>query len=76
MPYTPEQNGSAERENRTLVKASHPMLHSKEDLTRKLWADTVNTATYIINRTGLYYQVRYRNTLLTVVWGKTFPLIT
>ena len=28
------------------------MLHSRKDLPRKLWAETVNTATYIINRTG------------------------
>ena len=52
MPFTPEQNGSAERENRTLVEAAHSMLHSKDDLPRKLWAETVNTATYVINRTG------------------------
>ena len=52
MPYTPEQNGSVERENRTLVETARSMLHSKQDLPRKLWAETVNTATYIINRTG------------------------
>ncbi|KAG8182493.1 hypothetical protein JTE90_020409 [Oedothorax gibbosus] len=35
MPYTPEQNGSAERENRTIVENARSMLHSK-DLTVRL----------------------------------------
>jgi len=51
MPYTPEQNGAAERENRTLVEAARSMLHSTK-LSIKLWAEAVNTAAYIINRTG------------------------
>ncbi len=51
MPYTPEQNGSAERENRTLVECARTMIHAK-DLPTKLWAEAVNTAAYILNRTG------------------------
>lgn len=51
MPYTPEQNGAAERENRTLVESGRSMLHAK-DLPLKLWAEAVNTAAYILNRTG------------------------
>ena len=51
MPYTPEQNGAAERENRTLVEAARSMLQSKK-LPNKLWAEAVNTAAYILNRTG------------------------
>ena len=51
MPYCPEQNGSAERENRTLVECDRTMIHAK-DLPTKLWAEAVNTAAYIINRTG------------------------
>lgn len=51
MPYTPEQNGTAERENRTLVESERSMLHAK-DLPLKLWAEAVNTAAYILNRTG------------------------
>ena len=30
MPYTPEQNGSAERENRTLLEVARSMLAAKE----------------------------------------------
>lgn len=51
MPYTPEQNGAAERDNRTLVEAARTMLHAKE-LPESLWAEAVNTAAYVINRTG------------------------
>lgn len=51
VPYTPEQNGSAEREMRTIVESARTMLHSKK-LPIKLWAEAVNTAVYILNRTG------------------------
>ncbi|KAG8173265.1 hypothetical protein JTE90_010175 [Oedothorax gibbosus] len=51
MPYTPEQNGSAERENRTIVESARSMLHSK-DLTVRLWAEAFNTAVHVLNRTG------------------------
>jgi hypothetical protein len=50
MPYTPEQNGAAERENRTLVEAARSMLQSKK-LPNKLWAEAINTAAYVLNRT-------------------------
>lgn len=45
VAYTPEQNGRAERENRTLVEAARSML-----LAKKLWAETINTAAYVLNR--------------------------
>ncbi len=51
MPYTPEQNGSAERENKTIMEAARSMLQATK-LPNKLWAEAVNTAVYVINRTG------------------------
>lgn len=51
MPYTPEQNWAAERDNRTITEAARSMLQSKQ-LPYKLWAEAVNTAIYILNRTG------------------------
>jgi len=48
MPYTPEQNGAAERENRTLVEAARSMLAANE-LPKKLWAEAVLTASYVLN---------------------------
>ncbi|GBP86571.1 Retrovirus-related Pol polyprotein from transposon TNT 1-94 [Eumeta japonica] len=51
VTFTPEQNGVAERENRILVEAARTMLYAK-DLPISLWAESVNTAAYVINRTG------------------------
>lgn len=51
VPYTPQQNGLAEREMRTIVEAARTMLHSRR-LNLALWAEAVNTAVYVINRTG------------------------
>lgn len=50
-PYTPEQNGKAERENRTIMESARTMIKQK-DLPRMLWAEAVNTAVYILNRTS------------------------
>lgn len=36
---------------RTIVEAARIILHSK-DLERKFWAEAVNTAVYVLNRTG------------------------
>lgn len=49
-PYTPEQNGKAERENRTIVENARTMVHAK-GLSKRLWAEAVNTAVYLLNRT-------------------------
>ncbi|GBM17892.1 Retrovirus-related Pol polyprotein from transposon TNT 1-94 [Araneus ventricosus] len=51
MPYTPEQNGAAERENRTIVEEARSIHHHK-GLPLKLWGEAVNTAVYVLNRTG------------------------
>lgn len=50
-PYTPEQNGGAERENRTIVEAARSMLNPSK-LPKGLWAEACNTAAYLLNRTG------------------------
>ena len=48
-PYTPQQNGVAERENRTLVEMARSMLYaSKSKLPPSLWAETVAYSTYIL----------------------------
>lgn len=51
MLYTPEQNGAAERENRILVESGRIMIHTK-GLPIKRWAEAVNTAVYVLNRSG------------------------
>lgn len=49
-PYTPQQNGLIEREVRTIVEAARTLLRSSK-LPLSLWAEAVNTATYVLNRT-------------------------
>ncbi len=49
VPRTPQQNGVAERMNRTLLESARSMLfHAKMPL--HFWADAVNTAAYVRNR--------------------------
>ena len=48
-PYTPQQNGKAERSNRTIMECARTRLHASE-LSRNFWAEAVNTAVYLLNR--------------------------
>ena len=48
VPYTPQQNGVAERMNRAIVGATRSMLHD-QGLPFFLWAEACNTAMYIQN---------------------------
>ena len=48
-PYSPSQNGIAERLNRTLVKHARAMLHA-HNLPYFLWTEAVAYATYLKNR--------------------------
>ena len=48
-PYTPEQNGVAERLNRTLMERVRAML-SDNNLDQELWAEAAQTANYVRNR--------------------------
>ncbi|KAJ0525574.1 putative RNA-directed DNA polymerase [Helianthus annuus] len=47
-PYVPQQNGVAERKNRTLIEAARTML-SESKLPIFFWAEAVNTACYVLN---------------------------
>ncbi|UYV61251.1 hypothetical protein LAZ67_1004109 [Cordylochernes scorpioides] len=48
-PYTPEQNGISERDNRTIVESARCLLHGRK-MPLELWAEAVNTAVYLLNR--------------------------
>ena len=48
-PYSPNQNGVAERLNRTLMEKVRSMLSSSE-LGLQFWGEAVMTAAYIANR--------------------------
>ena len=49
VPKTLQQNGVAERMNRTLVETVHSVL-SGAKLPKKFWAEALNTAVYLRNR--------------------------
>ena len=49
VPKTPQQNGIAERTNRTLVESVRSML-SDAKLPKKFWAEALSTAVYLRNR--------------------------
>jgi transposase InsO family protein len=52
-PYTPQQNGVAERKNRTLIEMARTMLdeHKTSD---HFWAEVINTTCQAINRLYLH----------------------
>lgn len=49
VPYTPQQNGAAERLNRTLIEKVRCLLFNS-NLDQKMWAEAAYTAVYLINR--------------------------
>ncbi|GKB87169.1 retrovirus-related pol polyprotein from transposon TNT 1-94 [Tanacetum coccineum] len=48
-PYTPEQNGVAERKNKTLIEAARTMLNGSV-LSKHFWTEAVRIACYTQNR--------------------------
>ncbi|GAB0089493.1 secreted RxLR effector protein 161-like [Sergentomyia squamirostris] len=53
-PYTPQQNGELERDNRTVVEMARTFMNVNSDANfpAAMWAELVTTAIYILNRTG------------------------
>ncbi|MCO5603740.1 hypothetical protein L7F22_057892 [Adiantum nelumboides] len=49
LPYTPQQNGVAERKNRSLMEMARCMLKAKS-LPHKLWMEAVACAAHVLNR--------------------------
>jgi hypothetical protein len=49
IAYTPQQNGVAERMNKTLMEKSRSMLSGVE-LGQEFWAEAVGTTCYLVNR--------------------------
>nr|KAJ0199050.1 hypothetical protein LSAT_V11C600338430 [Lactuca sativa] len=76
-PYTPQQNGVAERKNRTLKEMVNSML-SYSGLNEGFWGEAMLTACYILNRTpnkrskNTPYELRCKkvpNLSYLKVWG-------
>ncbi|GJU06577.1 retrovirus-related pol polyprotein from transposon TNT 1-94 [Tanacetum coccineum] len=59
---TPQQNGVAERRNRTLIEAARTMLADSK-LPTTFWAEAVNTACYVQNRVPFGCLVTILNTI-------------
>lgn len=70
--YTPEQNGVAERANRTIIEKAKCMLFDS-DLEKKFWAEACNTAAYIMNRTP---RVRLENKTPIEMWSGEKPNVS
>lgn len=49
VPHTPQQNGVAERRNRTLVDSARSIL-MQANLPNSFWSEAINTANYVRNR--------------------------
>jgi transposase InsO family protein len=52
-PYNQEQNGTAERDHRTICEMAKTLALSHPGLPNSMWAELVNTSAYILNRTGV-----------------------
>lgn len=50
VPYSSQQNGMAERMNRTVIEKARCLLIQSR-LQKKFWAEAANTEVYLINRT-------------------------
>lgn len=48
-PYTPDQNGCAERKRRHIVETDRALLHHA-NVASKFWTNAFETAVYTINR--------------------------
>jgi hypothetical protein len=49
VPYNPQQNGVAERKNRTICEAAKALMFD-QDLPNYLWAEPTSTSVYIQNK--------------------------
>ena len=70
VPYTPQQNGVAERANRTIVERARTMLYAR-DLDRELWAEAVATAVYISQQSQPYESPGQQDSRRSLDWIQT-----
>ncbi|CAD7080035.1 unnamed protein product [Hermetia illucens] len=66
-PYTPQQNGKAEHDNRTIIESARTMITAKK-LPLSLWAKAVGAAVTVLNRVLATGKAK---TLYEIWFGKT-----
>jgi transposase InsO family protein len=66
VPYTPQQNGVAERKNRTLIELARTMLDEYKTFDH-FWAEAINTMCHAVNR--LYLHQLLKKTLYELLTG-------
>ncbi|KAK1642921.1 hypothetical protein QYE76_060726 [Lolium multiflorum] len=65
-PYTPQQNGVAERKNRTLIEAARTMMMEYKS-NYNFWAEAISTACHATNR--LYFRKGLEKTPYEILTG-------
>jgi len=70
VPYTPQQNGVAERMNRTIIEKASCML-SEAKLPKNLWIEAVMCSVFLINRSPT--KALKKGQVPAEVWFKTKP---
>jgi len=65
IPYTPQQNGVAERMNRTIISKARCML-SNPGMVKRFWDEAASTTCYLINRSPC---IPLDNNTLIEVWS-------
>eukprot|EP00111_Clytia_hemisphaerica_P018040 TCONS_00053381-protein len=69
IPYSPQQNGVAERMNRTLLETARSMLHHAQKPI-KFWAEAISTACYVQNRSPTAF---LKETTPYEIWHRKKP---
>lgn len=69
--YTPQQNGVAERKNRTIMNMVRSLLNSRR-VPKKFWPEAVNYAVHILNRSPT---LAVRNKTPEEAWSGTKPSV-
>lgn len=72
VAYIPQQNGVAERKNRTIMNMVRCMLTEKK-LPKTLWAEAVNWSVHVLNRSPT---LAVSNTTPEEAWSKIKPSVS